>query len=250
MKKSLSISFCAFSDVGMVRNENQDSSGKFPEENDDLTNPGGQLFIVADGMGGHRGGRKASQTAVEVISQHYFSNNNANIADSLKQAFEVANFRILQLSRSNPAFEGMGTTCSVLVLKNDMAWIAHIGDSRIYRINETQIEQLTQDHSQVAEMERQGIISKEEAQTHPQRFILNRALGATADVEVDIIEEIELRAEEYFLLCSDGLANIEDVEFQETVLSNSPQTACKILVDLANERGGHDNSTVQVIKID
>ncbi|MCH7674854.1 Stp1/IreP family PP2C-type Ser/Thr phosphatase [candidate division KSB1 bacterium] len=250
MNRKLTITVGNRTDLGLTRSENQDSLGKFPENSTDLAGPLGQLFIVADGMGGHRGGREASQTAVRIIQDIYSTNKTGDIDEVLEDALREANREIFKLASSDPNLFGMGTTCTVLSLVEDEACIAHVGDSRAYRINESTFEQLTQDHSQVGEMERQGIISQQEAKEHPQRFLLNRALGAREDVEVDIYKNIKLTPGDYFLLCSDGLAKVDDQELKQAVLSNPPQQACDQLVKLANERGGEDNVTVQVIQVE
>ena len=249
MTEKITITFGNRTDLGLTRSENQDSLGKFPENSTDLAGPQGQLFIVADGMGGHQGGREASQTAVRIIQDIYSADTTGDIDKVLEDALQEANREIFKRASSDPSLFGMGTTCTALSIVEESVCIAHVGDSRAYRINESTIEQLTRDHSQVGEMERQGIISQQEAKEHPQRFLLNRALGAREDVEVDIYDEIKLTPGDYFLLCSDGLAKVEDEEIKKTVLSNPPQDACDELVKLANERGGEDNVTVQVIQV-
>lgn len=234
---------------GLKRSENQDSFGKFPREHIDLSRPKGQLFIVADGMGGHLGGREASQMAVHIIEEEYFSTPDTDIPASLLHAFDEANRQILARSHTDPSLHGMGTTGTALVLKDGQACIAHIGDSRAYRITAEAFEQLTQDHSQVEELVRRNILTPEQAARHPQRNVLSRALGVQDDIEVDLFNNIPLRVGDHFLLCSDGLAKVASETIQKTVLSHSPQEACDLLVQMANEHGGHDNVTVQVIRI-
>ena len=244
----LRISYGSCTDIGLVRSENQDAFGKFPAENLDATTPKGQVFIVADGMGGHRGGREASALAVDTIQQAYFSDPSDLIEECLRNAFQKANEAIYRHGRSNPLLAAMGTTCSTLVVRENKAFIAHVGDSRVYRITRQNVKQLTKDHSQVAEMVRRRELSKEQAKKHPQRSILYRALGVGPEVEVDIIPNLTLRADEYCLLCSDGLYNnVEDQEMQRFVITNPPSAACKALVDLSNDRGGQDNITVLVV---
>ncbi len=247
--KEYIIDFAGQSHIGLHRKDNQDYYGKFPSDNCDLNTPEGQLFIVADGMGGHQGGKVASQMAVEVVQRVYFSHSTQNISESLKTAFETANREIHQRAMKDSKLAGMGTTCTALVLKQNHAHIAHVGDSRAYRIHRNRIEKLTQDHSKVAQMQREGVLTVEEARNHPQRTILNRALGIQPTVEVDILPNISLSSGDYFVLCTDGLVNVEDVEIQNIVLTNPPQQACEKLIQLANERGGEDNVTVQVVKI-
>lgn len=247
----LRISYGNCTDIGLVRSENQDAFGKFPTESIDSTAPKGQMFIVADGMGGHRGGREASALAVDTIQQTYFSDPSDSIEESLRRGFQKANEVIYRHGRSNPLLAAMGTTCSTLVVHEHRAFVAHVGDSRIYRITRQNVKQLTKDHSQVAEMVRRRELSKEQAKKHPQRSILYRALGVGPEVEVDIIPNLALRADEFYLLCSDGLYNnVEDQEMQKLVLSNPPAEACKAMVDLSNDRGGQDNITVQVVHIE
>ena len=250
MASNLIIEFGSCSDIGMVRQENQDSFGKFPEGNLDLSNDSGQLFVVADGMGGHEGGREASQMAVQTIRDSYFGDSARSIPERLEQALQKANSDIYEFSTVHPRYMSMGTTCSALVLKNDRAYIGHVGDSRIYRITSSAIEQLTDDHSRVAELHRRGVISKEEARYHPERSYLYRAVGVRPTVEVDLIEDVPINPGEYFLLCSDGLINhVEDSEFKRIVLGHEPQKACEALVALANKNGGSDNITVIIVGV-
>ena len=244
------LSFGSFSHTGVVRKENQDSLGKFPEGDLDLSSPKGQLFIVADGMGGHQAGRKASEMAVHHLSQSYLAYPGNDVPTALRTAFNRANEQIYRCSLEHPEFRGMGTTCSVLILKGSRGYIGHVGDSRIYRIGRRKIQQLTKDHSKVAELVRQGILSKDEARYHPERSHLYRALGTRPAAEVDYVDDIPLESSKFFLLCSDGLFNhVEEREMQKLVLSNPPSEACKALVDLANQRGGTDNISVQVVQL-
>ena len=248
-KFNLNISYFGASDIGLVRNENQDSFGKFPMDSEDLYQPKGLLFIIADGMGGHVDGKKASQLAVNVVPHVYFSSSSNNIPKCLQRAFKSANSKIYHSSKEELQLKRMGTTCTVLVLEKDFAYIAHVGDSRVYRITHAKIEQLTQDHTQVEEMYRKGIISKEEAKHHPSKSVLIRSLGTEPEVEIDIKENIQVKPEDYYVLCSDGLAKVKKEEIREIVLNNSPENASEELISLANQRGGHDNVTVLIIKI-
>jgi len=249
MSSRLTIEYGQATHQGMVRNENQDFLGKFPPDHDRLNSGLGQLFIVADGLGGHNAGQVASKIAVETISEAYFSNPNETPPRLLKRAFQNANAAIQKEATSNPEYSGMATTCSVLALYGNIACFAHVGDSRVYRITKYTIEQLTRDHSQVAEMERQGILTKEEAEAHPNRSVLTRALGARPQINIDVDDTIELKKGDHFLICTDGLARIQEKELKHITLSNPPQAACDKLIELANERGGHDNATVMIIKI-
>lgn len=249
MEQGLSITFSSASDRGLKREDNQDSCGKFPQDDSSLQTPRGQLFVVADGMGGHAGGRHASQLAVQALGEAYFAATPEDIRQCLQQAVAVANQRIYEASTTSYEFYGMGTTCTALVLQGEAAHIAHVGDSRAYRITSDTIEQLTQDHSKVAEMQRLGIITEEEARRHPEKSHLYRALGIYTDLEADIITDLAIKPGDHFLLCTDGLAKVGAQELKKITLSHSPAKACKKLIALANARGGDDNATVQIVRV-
>ena len=242
--------FASLTDKGLRRSANEDSYGVFPRRSVESLGPKGRLFIVADGMGGLIDGRAASETAINIVHQVYFANESEEISKSLRQAFTSANHQIFKMVEDCEPDLKMGTTCTALVLAGKYAHIAHVGDSRIYRIRDNWIEQLTQDHTEVAEMMYHDILTREEAQSHPERSVLDRAVGVEAQVEVDVQTDILLRHGDYFVLCSDGLAKITLDEIQDIVLSRTPQEACHALIKLANHRGGEDNITVQVVKIE
>ncbi len=247
MKNAMTIVFGQASHQGLKRADNQDAFGKFPPDSLELSLPKGLLFIVADGMGGHAHGKEASAMAVHTVQQVYFADPNENIPDSLRAALDAANEKIYQRATSKIEFRGMGTTCTALVLQDDRACIAHVGDSRVYRLTKAKIEQLTQDHSKVAEMKRLGILTESEAKSHPEKSHLYRALGIAPTVKADLVADLPLRPDERFLLCTDGLAKISEDEIKQIVLAQSPPEACDKLIELANARGGSDNSTAQVI---
>jgi len=250
MRQELTVSYDGASDRGLKRTDNQDYYGKFPRDDLDLTSPKGQLFIVADGLGGHRGGRTASEMAVDLIQQSYFAFPSDDIQQGMRLAMETANYRIFEQSAGSSASRGMGTTSTALVLKDDRAYVAHVGDSRAYCITRSKIEQFTKDHSKVAEMQRLGILTEEEARNHPDKSHLYRALGIASTIEIDVIDGILLTSGMNFLLCTDGMAAVEAGEMQGIVLSHSPQQACQVLIELANARGGADNATVMVVKVE
>ncbi len=243
------ITFANLTDIGRVRTENQDSLGKFPSDNLDSSSPKGQLFIVADGMGGHAGGREASRLAVETVSKTYFD-SSGTIVESLKQAFDAGNKAIYEESLNNPQLRGMGTTCIALVLQKGAAYVAHVGDSRLYKITSKAIEQLTNDHTKVGEMVRRGIITAGEAEVHPERSMLYRAMGVSAKMEFDVMNGMQLGSDEYYLMCTDGLTGyVDSAELKEVVITRPPEEACSLLVEYANRRGGLDNITVQIIHV-
>ena len=234
--------------VGMARSENQDCPGMFPADPAEPA-PRGRLFVVADGMGGHRAGATASSLAVQTLSDVFYSSSAPHTVERLQEALLQANKVIYQLGTSDRAFSGMGTTCSALVIAGDAVVFGHVGDSRIYRITRKAIEQVTDDHSRVGELVRRGIITKEQARVHPERSLLYRALGARESAEVDVAEIDPLHSSCWFLLCSDGLTNhVTDPELQSLILSKPPAEAASALVEFANQRGGSDNITVIVVR--
>ena len=235
-------------DIGSVRSENQDTCGVFPPG--DEIHPKGKLFVVADGMGGHRGGKEASGLAVKMIARDFFASDGVDISTSLARVIQAANEIVYDTGQEDSDLEGMGTTCVAMVVTGDRIHLARVGDSRAYRVTKKEIKQITDDHSTVAEMQRRGILTAEEAKIHPERSVLYRALGTRPVAEVDVHPEIEVTSNEWYVLCTDGLTNmVEDNEIHEMVTGNAPQKACDELIRLANERGGFDNITVEVIQI-
>lgn len=248
MEKARLIDCAHATHQGLKREDNQDAWGRFPEDGTGLLSPKGQLFIVADGMGGHAGGKEASEMAVRLVSEAYFADPDENTIACLERALATANTQIYQRASDNLAYHGMGTTCSALVLKDDRYYLTHLGDSRIYRITKSAIEQLTQDHTKVAEMLRLGILTRKEARDHPEKSHLYRALGIAMTMPVEVSTG-PLRPGERYLLCTDGIAKIELREVRRLVWENPPQAACDKLIAAANACGGSDNSTVQVVVI-
>ncbi len=252
IKEKILLDYFGSSDIGMVRVENQDSFGKFPPDNLDTYSDKGQLFIVADGIGGHAGGREASSLAVETIRNAYFNSGSIDTGISLRNAIEEANKAINQKAKTSEKFGRMGTTSSVLVIKNNIGTIGQVGDSKIYKIENNpprRIEQLTMEHTQLNEMLKEGILSEEEAKNYPAKSALSRALGMEEKVKVDITDNILLTPGQTFVICTDGLSKVNKDEILSIVTQNSPKDSCTKLINLANERGGKDNVTVQVIKI-
>jgi protein phosphatase len=235
--------------VGLVRSDNQDSAGCFPPEAGDDAGERGVLVVVADGMGGHKGGKIASDIAVRTLSGH-FAGGDGDLPDRLRGGFEEANAAIAEYGDEHPECRGLGTTMSALAMKDGQAYVGHVGDSRIYRVRKGEIAQLTEDHSVVAEWLRKGWITEEQAKTHPERSLLFRALGVTAEVAVDILGPLAMEHNDRFLLCSDGLTNhVAADEICAIVWEHAPQEACDMLVALALERGGYDNITVQLVSV-
>jgi PPM family protein phosphatase len=250
MKQKFSIDFGASTDVGLVREENQDTFGIFPPDANSDRPSRGRLFVVADGMGGHKGGKVASELAVKTIGEVYFSDGNESVQESLVNAIQAANEVLFSASKKDPALSGMGTTCVTVVVKGSLIYVAHIGDSRVYRVTRDSIFQVTEDHTAVSEMQRRGILTAEEAKHHPERSVLYRALGTKLEAETEVQPELIVRGEEWFVLCTDGLSNmVDDSEIRDIVVAQPPRNACNQLVGLAKERGGYDNITVIVVQV-
>jgi serine/threonine protein phosphatase PrpC len=243
------IEYASLSDIGLRRSMNQDCFGVFPEDLQAVFSPKGQLFLVADGIGGHVSGNTASEMAVRIIQEEYFKDDSEDIPESLRGAFQKANKLICdELSCSDPYLK-MGTTCSALVLASEQGCIAHVGDSQIFHIANEKITQLTQDHTIIAELMRRGAITEDEAQKHPEKRVLSRALGIEAEIQIDILDKINLQGKQSFVLCTDGLSKVSPDEIRDVVLAQPAEQACRTLVQMANDRGGSDNVTVQVIKL-
>jgi PPM family protein phosphatase len=237
-------------DVGCHRQINEDS-GRYTDPRDEtLLNTRGRLTIVADGMGGHSAGEVASNMAVDVISRAYYEGND-DAASALKRSFLEANSAIHQTASKDEKLTGMGTTSTALVLRNGSALAAHVGDSRLYLIRDGQIYLMTEDHSAVMEMVKQGMLSLEEARHHPEKNVILRALGSHAEVEVTSWQRpFPLKTGDRFLLCSDGLYDlVEDNEILETASSEDSHEACGKLISMAKDRGGYDNITVAIVSV-
>ena len=237
----------AKSDVGKVREMNQDYyyiSNSLDEV---------QLYILADGMGGYNGGEIASKIAVET-AKNYIENNFKEIEkdrDSIIQllgsSMEYANMVVYEKSQEKPELHGMGTTLEICLIYNNKVYIGHIGYSRIYRIRKEFIIKLTQDHSYVQKLVKEGKITKEQAEVHPQKNMLTRALGCNAFVEPDVMVKGFLK-DDILVMCSDGLTNMVKTEIIYQEASKNIEQAPKELVRIANENGGKDNVTVVIIK--
>jgi protein phosphatase len=211
----------------------------------------GVLIFVADGMGGHAAGEVASQMAAETVRRVYYEHDGSPPA-ALRQAFEQANRAVHAAAQDDEHLRGMGTTCTALAIRGAEAFTAHVGDSRLYRLHEGTLRQLSEDHSLVAEMLRGGLLTEEDARHHEDRNVITRALGLHATVDVSVSSTaMPVQAGDRFVLCSDGLYDlVEDHEIADAMREAPPHEASARLVDLANARGGYDNITVGVVRID
>lgn len=240
------------SDVGQARDHQEDAVGAFAPPDPGLLAQKGQLFIVADGMGGHNAGEVASQAALSEIQRSYYAAPTNDIPAALQQALSAANQAIYRAAHGEApgaaARTGMGTTAAVAVVRDQEVHVANVGDSRVYLVRNGNIAQITEDHSWVEEQVRAGVLTREQARSHPQRNVITRALGTGARVEPDLFHGA-LHEGEVLLLCSDGLTgHVSDAELMDRVSRFPPEQAVRRLVDLANQRGGTDNISVIVVR--
>lgn len=225
-------------DVGRVRKINEDSVLM-------MLMPG--VYAVADGMGGHNAGDVASGLAVECMRKRL--RDRKPYITLLQNAVQETNIVLLQRAKEDPAYQGMGTTLTLLCDQGDSALIAHVGDSRCYRYRDGMLWQCTQDHSVVGEMTRMGVLTPEEARVHPYRNVITRALGTAGHVEVDVLE-VDALPGDRFLLCSDGLCGMVSDEEIAWMLraENSVEVAADALLAAALEAGGTDNITLLLLE--
>ncbi|MBW3594026.1 MAG: Stp1/IreP family PP2C-type Ser/Thr phosphatase [Actinobacteria bacterium] len=229
----------AKSDVGRVRDGNEDSY--LVQE---------PIFVVADGMGGHLAGDVASRIAVQTISERAGDGAAAD-PEAIEKAVKEANAAIYEKASSDPSLHGMGTTCTLVLVADSEIHIAHVGDSRAYLLRDGELSQLTEDHTLVGRMVKEGRLQPEEAERHPQRSIITRALGVDDHVEVDL-QTIPVEEGDKVLICSDGLSSMIDSDSIQNVLASNddPQRAVDELIDRANDAGGEDNITAVVLAFD
>jgi protein phosphatase len=271
MKVRTGIEVSSQSDVGCVRENNEDSFGYWEPEDDQQFLRKGRLAVVADGMGGYEGGQEASRLAVETLVATYRDFRGDDPQAALVEGLQAAHEQIRQYSFAHPELRGMGTTCTAAaivrsangsahggangvaneVANYDALYYVHVGDTRLYLIRDGQITRVTRDHSYVERLVESGMISAEEAEHHPQRNILTAALGTNPDLIMDSPGRPEpLRPEDVLLICSDGLwGQVRDQEIRDAVEKKTTEKACHELIKLARERGGPDNITVEILRL-
>ena len=237
----------AKSDIGKARDMNQDCFYVSDLNKDEI-----KLYIVADGMGGYKGGEIASSLAVKSVKNFVFNNfkksrkDRESILQLLKAAIEYANMIVYEKSKEDPELQDMGTTLDACLIYNNKVFIGHVGDSRVYRIRKNFMRKLTSDHSYVEKLVKEGTITKEQAEHHPQKNMLMKALGCNAFVEPDVMCKGFLK-DDILLMCSDGLTNmLRDNEIYNILLKN-PDKPVEALIRNANNLGGHDNITVVIV---
>jgi serine/threonine protein phosphatase PrpC len=244
VKENRGFQFGNHTDVGRVRQANEDYLGYFETQN-------GYLFVVCDGMGGHVGGATAAQLAVESIRTFFEHGRYDQLQEALRQSILYANEQIIAYTRQNPHLRGMGTTCVVAIVREGKVYYAHAGDSRIYLQSNRRLTRLTKDHSVVQQMVDAGMITEEEAENHPRKNEITQALGTMPQLEVAVCERpLHPANNDTLLLCTDGLNGMISDKIIEGVLNENVSVQHKALrlVELANEAGGYDNITVQLIE--
>jgi len=251
------ISSSVASDPGLRRDSNEDAYCARADLG---------LYVVADGMGGHAAGEVASKLAVEVIEAFIRDTRDADMnrtwpfpydtalsldGNRLKAAFRLANRRLASAMDADDTLRGMATTAAAVLITNGAPVIAHVGDSRVYRLRGGELAQLTEDHSWVGEQVRAGVLSDADARRHPWRNVVTRALSGGDDPHVDVTE-IEVKTNDRLLICSDGLSGVVPREKLETIVSSTTglDETCQALIAAANEAGGPDNITVAMLKVD
>jgi serine/threonine protein phosphatase PrpC len=251
MKVRTGIEVSVQSDIGCLRQNNEDSFGYWEPEDDQQFLRKGRLAVVADGMGGYEGGQEASRLAVETLVEVYRDYGGDDPQAALVEALQTAHEQIREYSFDHPELRGMGTTCTAAAIVQDALYYVHVGDTRLYLIRDGQITRVTRDHSYVGRLVESGMISREEAETHPQRNILTAALGTNPDLIMDSPGQPKpLRPEDVLLICSDGLwGQVRDSEILDAVENKSAEQTGRKLIELARERGGPDNITVEVLRL-
>lgn len=223
-------------DVGKVRANNQDA----PIVSEKL-----RLYGVADGMGGHKGGEVASTSARDDLLRE-LEGKTPSVA-ALSGAIEEVNRQIYHQQEHDDALTGMGTTLSVLWMSDNFVYIGHVGDSRVYLLRDGEFKQMTLDHSLVEQLVREGVLTEEEAQNHPMRNIITRAIGTDESVEVDVVVE-ERRKGDLWLACSDGLHGlVDDRQMRDALRQYAPEKAADVLLKAALDAGGRDNVTLVIV---
>lgn len=235
----------ALTDVGKNRVTNQDYVYCKSDALGNLPN----VFIVADGMGGHKAGDVASATAVNAVLDTIEKSSKTDIISIMEEAVRVANTSLYEIARSNEELAGMGTTLVIATVTDNTIFVANIGDSRLYLIDDG-IHQITRDHSYVEEMVSIGEIDKSEARTHSKKNIITRAIGVEEETHADFFE-VQFKKGDKLLMCSDGLTNmVEDNDILSTVYGNNDiESTVHKLIDLANDSGGKDNIAVLIVEL-
>jgi serine/threonine protein phosphatase PrpC len=245
------VKFVARSEIGHARENNEDKFDFYEPDEESLLAARGSVYLVCDGMGGHNAGQIASELAAKQFLHAYY-HLGGTAQEAARHAILQAHHYIAEMASKIPSRYGMGTTLTALILKQDEGILAHVGDSRCYRLREGVFEQLSRDHTLVARLVEQGIITPEQAKYHPQRNVIRQAVGVadpSEPLEPDI-ETFALQAGDLYLLCSDGLTDmVDDAEIEAILRDEPPTRAAWRLVDRALANGGRDNVTVVLVRV-
>lgn len=240
----------AKTDLGRIRENNEDKFEFYVPDDDVTLASRGQVFVVCDGMGGHAAGQIASELACKTFIDVYLNHPAADVKTALVESVAAANRYVFLVSRSVAARKGMGTTMTAMVLLQNMAYVAQVGDSRAYRLRGEELTQITEDHTYMHEMIRMGVLTPDQAAVHPQKHVITRAIGIDENVQCDIYE-FEIQEGDTYFLCSDGVLNhVEDDQIQSILASNGPAAATWKMVGAALLGGGSDNTTAIVVRVD
>jgi protein phosphatase len=250
MQEELRITVGALTDVGQVRDHNEDALGYCQPREREVLAERGRLYLVADGMGGHVAGEVASEWVVKTVTASYYESHAQTVRQGLSEAIQQANTILYEASSGEESRRKMATTLVGAVVVGRQLHVANIGDSRAYLLRGDTIRQLTEDHSFVAELVKLGRISQEEAVSHPQRNVVTRALGTRPTVEADFYQEA-IQPGDTVILCTDGLwGEVSQEEMAQMATQPlNPKEMASQWVALANQRGGPDNITVMVLQI-
>ncbi|MGB9233416.1 MAG: Stp1/IreP family PP2C-type Ser/Thr phosphatase [Terriglobales bacterium] len=251
MKIRAGIEVSGQSDIGCLRKNNEDSLAYWEPEEDEKFARQGRLAIVADGMGGYEGGQEASRIAVDTVVEKYRDYDGNDPQQALMEGLQAAHEEVRRYGTTHPELQGMGTTCTAAAIVGDALYYVHVGDTRLYLIRDGRITQVTRDHSYVGRLVEAGMITREEAEKHPQRNILTAAVGTAPDLFMDAPGRPEpLRPDDAIVICTDGLwGQVQDQEILEAVEKQSVEGAGRHLIELARQRGGPDNITVHILRL-
>ena len=252
MKIRSDVELANASDLGCVRTGNEDYFLYIEPDDDDEFARRGRLLVVTDGMGGRSGGEVASRLVAETVRDFFLDADYDDPRQLLIEAFSKAHQAVVDLAAEEPELNGMGTTCCAAILRHGQMYFGHVGDSRIYLIRDGQAEQLTEDHSLVARMVREGVLTPEQAERHEQRNVLTQALGVNSESLAGDFpaKPLDLQVGDVILVCTDGLHGLVNGAQMALTLEHQPLAdACRELVALAKVRGGPDNITVQMLAI-
>jgi PPM family protein phosphatase len=250
MKIRAGIEVAGLSDIGCLRTNNEDSFGYWEPEDDEEFARKGRLVIVADGMGGYEGGQEASRLAVDTLVETYREYDGDSPQQALIDGLQAAHEGIRRYGMDHPELQGMGTTCTAAAIVGDSLYYVHVGDTRLYLVRDGQIIQVTRDHSYVGRLVEAGMITRAEAEKHPQRNILTAAVGTAPELFLDSPAHPEpLRPDDVILICTDGLwGQVHDDEILSALDQQSAEDAGRDLIALARDRGGPDNITVNILR--